>query len=262
MKFNEIQIGDELQVRVEKLSGYKASLRSGQIEGFIHKNEAAWTRVVDISDVMQVDDIITVRVKKKIEQENIQLLEFTLKREEENPILKNREKYKEGNIIEVKVGHIVDYGVGVETEGVSGLIHVSEISWDTNSHPSKYCKVGDTIKVKIIDVDEERGSLSLSMKDLLENPWEKIKEKYKIGDIAEVEVKDLCKASAMGSLLLNVPSGEIFAKADLDGKVEVNLLIPNLLNNEKEGLIGKRVKGKILYLNTQNQHMKLSYIEK
>lgn len=261
MKFKDIQVGDEIQVIVTKLFGYKASLESDDIEGFIHKNEVSWRRIKDISDVIQLGEKITARVIKKIEKENVELLEFTLKKEKENPILKNQEKYRVGNIIEVKVKHIIDYGIEVETEGVSGLILVSEISWDTNIHPSKFCKVEDIIKAKIIDVDIHKGTLSLSMKDLLENPWDKINNKYKIGDLTEVVVKDLCRSTGMGSVLLDIPSDEIFGKAILDGEVEVFLTIPNFSDNKKKELRKKRVKAKIIYLNIEKQFMKLSFIE-
>ncbi|WP_372714166.1 S1 RNA-binding domain-containing protein [Ilyobacter sp.] len=261
MKFEKIQIGDELQVRVEKLIGYKASLRSGDVEGFIHKDEVAWTRVSDISDVLQEGELITAKVIRKIEKKDIELLEFTLKKEEENPILKYQDKYKKGNIIEGEVVNIVDYGVTVETEDVIGFVQVSEISWDSNRHPSVYCNIGDKIKAKIIGVNEERGTLRLSMKEVLENPWEKIKEKYKIGDIVEVVVKGLYTANAMGSVILNISSGEVFAKAHLDGEVEVILIISNFSNSEKEELVGKRVKSEITCLDAEKQYVRLNFIE-
>ncbi|WP_319200555.1 S1 RNA-binding domain-containing protein [uncultured Ilyobacter sp.] len=261
MKFEKIQIGDELQVRVEKLLGYKASLRSGDVEGFIHKDETDWTRVADISDVVQEGELITAKVIRKIEKENIELLEFTLKKEEENPILKYQDKYKMGNIIEGEVVNIVDYGVTVETEDVGGFVQVSEMSWDSNRHPSVYCNIGDKIKAKIIGINEERGTLSLSMKEVLENPWEKIKEKYKVGDITEVVVEGLYTANAMGSVILNISSGEVFAKADLDGEVEVFLTISNFSNSEREELVGKRVKAEITFLDAEKQYVRLNLIE-
>jgi len=92
MKFKDIQIEDEIQVVVKKLFGYKASLKNDDIEGFIHKNEASWRRIADISDVIQLVEKITEKVIKKIEKENIELLEFTLKKVKAKIIYLNIEK--------------------------------------------------------------------------------------------------------------------------------------------------------------------------
>lgn len=96
------------------------------------------------------------------------------------------EKLKIGDEVEGTVTGVVDFGAFVNVHGIEGLVHISEISWERVNNPSDYVKVGDTIKAKIIAIDKDR--LSLSMKQLTEDPWLKEVEQFKKGDIVEGSV--------------------------------------------------------------------------
>ncbi len=93
------------------------------------------------------------------------------------------EKLTVGDKVTGVVTGVVDYGVFVNVEGIEGLIHISEISWERVANPGDYVKVGDSIEAKIIAIDKDR--LSLSMKQLLEDPWLREVEKFKKGDKVE-----------------------------------------------------------------------------
>ena len=90
---------------------------------------------------------------------------------------------KIGDTVEGVVTGVVDFGVFVNVEGIEGLVHISEISWERVNNPKDYVKVGDTIKAKIISIDKDR--LSLSMKQLTEDPWMSQAEKIKKGSKVE-----------------------------------------------------------------------------
>jgi small subunit ribosomal protein S1 len=87
---------------------------------------------------------------------------------------------KVGDTVEGKVTGVVDFGIFMNVDGIEGLVHISEIAWDRVDNPGKYVKVGETIKAKIISID--RDKLSLSMKQLMPDPWLEESAKYKVGD--------------------------------------------------------------------------------
>jgi small subunit ribosomal protein S1 len=122
-------------------------------------------------------------VKVNIPTENVVVSHKVLVEEEisgqRNAILESLEK---GQILEGTVKAITDFGVFVDLGGVDGLIHITDLSWGRINHPNEVVKLDETIKVVVTDFDEEKKRISLSLKKLLPHPWEKIEEKYKIGD--------------------------------------------------------------------------------
>ncbi len=122
-------------------------------------------------------------VKVNIPTENVVVSHKVLVEEEisdqRNAILESLEK---GQILEGTVKAITDFGVFVDLGGVDGLIHITDLSWGRINHPNEVVRLDETIKVVVTDFDEEKKRISLSLKKLLPHPWEKIEEKYKIGD--------------------------------------------------------------------------------
>ena len=122
-------------------------------------------------------------VKVNIPTENVVVSHKVLVEEEisdqRNAILESLEK---GQILEGTVKAITDFGVFVDLGGVDGLIHITDLSWGRINHPNEIVRLDETIKVVVTDFDEEKKRISLSLKKLLPHPWEKIEEKYKIGD--------------------------------------------------------------------------------
>ncbi len=122
-------------------------------------------------------------VKVNIPTENVVVSHKVLVEEEisdqRDAILNSLEK---GQILEGTVKAITDFGVFIDLGGVDGLIHITDLSWGRINHPNEVVKLDETIKVVVTDFDEEKKRISLSLKKLLPHPWEKIEEKYKIGD--------------------------------------------------------------------------------
>ena len=122
-------------------------------------------------------------VKVNIPTENVVVSHKVLIEEEiadqRKAILESLER---GQILEGVVKAITDFGVFVDLGGVDGLIHITDLSWGRINHPSEIVKLDETLKVVVTDFDEAKKRISLSLKKLLPHPWEKIEEKYKIGD--------------------------------------------------------------------------------
>lgn len=96
---------------------------------------------------------------------------------------KRLEELKEGDVVKGVITGVVDFGAFVNVNGIEGLIHISEISWDRVENPADYVKPGDQVEAKIIAIDRDR--LSLSLKQMQEDPWAKEVEKYKVGDVVD-----------------------------------------------------------------------------
>ena len=142
--------------------------------------------------------------------------------------------------IEGIVTGIMPFGVFVDLEGVEGLVHISEIAWEKVSHPSHYFKVGETIKVLVLGVDEDTKKLALSVKRLTPNPWETVEEKYPVG------------AKIKGKVNKIVPFGAfVTIEKGLDGLIHVSETVRPLKEGEEVEAIVTQVDG-------ENQKLALS----
>ncbi len=156
------------------------------------------------------------------------------------------EKLKVGDKVNGVVTGVVDYGVFVNVEGIEGLVHISEISWERVSDPSNYVKIGDTIEAKIIAIDKDR--LSLSMKQLTEDPWLKEVAKFKKGTKVE------------GTITRITPFG---AFVQISPAVEALIHVSELGSNseadpEKVFKLNERKAFKILEVDKDNRKIALS----
>lgn len=132
-----------------------------------------------------LNDLLGKTIKLKIIDLDIQEKKLIVseKAAEEKKLKKALEKYKVGDIIEGKVTGIVGFGVFVKFDDLEGLIHISEIDWQIIDNPGDFFKVNDKIKAKIVEIEEDR--VSLSTKALKKNPWEKVRDKYETGQIVK-----------------------------------------------------------------------------
>jgi small subunit ribosomal protein S1 len=153
-----------------------------------------------------------------------------------------------GEVIKSRVVNVVDFGVFVDLEGVDGLVHKSEIDWERIPHPSALFQVGDEIEVKVVDVDKEKGRVSLSRKALLPNPWLKNVEGYQVGDLVE-------------GVVVNVLDFGAFVELDdkLDGLVHVSEI--GYANPEDPQAVVKKgdpVLVKVLSIDPERERISLS----
>jgi len=110
-----------------------------------------------------------------------------------------------GMIVEGKISNIVDFGAFVDLEGIDGLIHISELSWSHVNHPSEVLSIGETVRVKVLDIDRGRQRISLGLKQTQEDPWQKVVNEYRVGAVLEGKVT---KVVAFGAFVEIVPGVE------------------------------------------------------
>ncbi len=110
-----------------------------------------------------------------------------------------------GMVVEGKISNIVDFGAFVDLEGIDGLIHISELSWSHVNHPSEVLSIGETVRVKVLDIDRDRQRISLGLKQTQEDPWQTVLNEYKSNDILEGKVT---KVVAFGAFVEIVPGVE------------------------------------------------------
>ncbi|HOK06788.1 MAG TPA: 30S ribosomal protein S1 [Syntrophales bacterium] len=176
---------------VKNITDYGVFVDLGGIDGLLHVTDISWGRVGRPADLFNRGDKIQVKVLSfDPEKERVAL---GIKQLTPNPWDNIGQKYPVGAIVNGKVVNLTDYGVFVELEpGVEGLVHVSEMFWTREiRHPSKVLKVGQEVKVMVLEVNTEAKRISLGLKQTMPNPWETIKEKYPEGTIVKGVVRNI-----------------------------------------------------------------------
>lgn len=160
------------------------------------------------------------------------------------------QKMKIGDTVKGVVTGVVDYGAFVNVEGIEGLVHISEISWERVNNPADYVKVGQTIEAKIISIDKER--LSLSMKQLTEDPWLKEVDQFKKGDKVEGTVT---RITPFGAFVQISPAVEALVHISELGEGDN-------ADPEKVFKLNERKEFKVLDIDKENRKISLSLISK
>lgn len=183
--------GTALKGIVKNLTDYGAFIDLGGIDGLLHITDMAWRRVNHPSEVIQVGDEIEVKVLKFDKEKN--RVSLGMKQLQEDPWSDMVARYPIGAQINGKVANITDYGAFIEIEdGIEGLVHTSELDWtNRNIHPSKVVHLGQEVNVKILDVDQERRRISLSIKQCTTNPWEAFSATHTKGDKISGSIKSI-----------------------------------------------------------------------
>jgi small subunit ribosomal protein S1 len=138
--------------------------------------------------LLELNKLINTTLKLKIIDLDLREKKLIVseKAAEEKKLKKALEKYKLGDTVEGEITGIVDFGVFVKFDELEGLIHISEIDWQIIDNPADFFKVGDKVKAEIVEIEGDK--ISLSTKALKENPWEKVRDKYKTSQIVKGEV--------------------------------------------------------------------------
>lgn len=186
-----IHEGKVMEGVVKNITEYGVFVDLGGVDGLLHITDISWGRVKHPSEMFSVGDNITVKILSfDIEKERVSL---GMKQLSEDPWSIASKKYPVGAKVSGKVVSLTDYGVFVELEeGIEGLVHVSEMSWTRKiRHPSKVISVGEVIEAIVLDIKPDSRRISLGMKQVAQNPWEVISEKYPIGTIIEGKIKNI-----------------------------------------------------------------------
>ena len=153
-----------------------------------------------------------------------------------------------GDVVTGKVARITSFGAFIDLGGVDGLVHLTELSHERNVSPKSVVTVGEEIEVKILDLNEEEGRVSLSLKATTPGPWDGVEQKLAAGDVIEGKVKRLTDFGAFVEVLPGI-----------DGLVHVSQISHKRIENPKEALkVGQEVKVKVLEVNADAERVSLS----
>ena len=153
-----------------------------------------------------------------------------------------------GDIVEGKVMRFTDYGAFVDIGGVDGLLHISEISWGKLKHPKEVLNIGDIINVKILALNEEKGKISLGLKQTQPEPWSLVGSKYEVGQVIEGKVVQIKDYGAFVEL-----------EAGLDGLVHISEIANRRVENVSDELeLGKIITAKIMEIDVDRKRISLS----
>ncbi len=155
------------------------------------------------------------------------------------------------DIVEGTVMRFTDYGAFIDLGGIDGLLHISEISWGKLKHPQEVLQIGDTVKVKILSMNEEKGKISLGLKQTVPEPWSVIDETYQVGQVVSGKVVQIKEYGAFIEL-----------EPGLDGLVHISEVAHKRVTNIADELsIGQEVDAKILEIDKERKRISLSIKE-
>jgi len=179
--FSTVQIGDVVEGVVKSFTSFGAFIDLGGFDGLLHINDMSWGHVTRPKDFVKKGQVVQLRLIN-IDPET-QKINLSLKHMQEDPWTTFEQKYNVGDTIKAPVTKITTFGAFIEIEpGIEGLAHISELSWTKRiNNPKEVLDVGDVVEAKILGYDLDKKRVSLGLKQLEENPWDTISERYPIG---------------------------------------------------------------------------------
>jgi len=242
--------GQRVKGKITNLVPYGAfvELEEG-VEGLIHVSELSWTkRIMRPSDILTIGQEVEAVVLGVNKEE--QKISLGLRQLEPNPWDEIEKKFTIGSRVKGKIRNMTAYGAFVELdEGIDGMIHVSDLSWTRKiNHPSEMFKKGDEVEAEVIDIDKTNQRISLGIKQLTEDPWKNIDQKYKIGDLVKGQVTKLASFGAFVQL-----------QDDIDGLVHISQLSEEHVAKVKDVLkVGQEVEARVIKVDKVERRIGLS----
>ncbi len=246
---NQIEEDIIVEGQIKNLTDYGAFVDLGGIDGLLHVTDMSWGRLQNPAEAFKVGDTVQVKVlrfdrgRERVSLGYKQLLP--------DPWETIEERFPPGTRMTGKIASVTDYGAFVELEpGVEGLVHVSEMSWSKRvKHPSKLVNPGDTVEVEVLGVDPKARRISLGMKQVQENPWQTLGDRYQVGARVQGRVRNLTDFGAF----IEIEDG-------IDGLVHVSdISWSRRIKHPGEVLKkGQQVEAIITGIDPENRRMSLS----
>jgi small subunit ribosomal protein S1 len=210
--------------------------------------------LVDIRRVHNLDEFLGQTLECKVIELNRSRNNVVLSRravlEEERKEVREQilGRLQPGQVVEGKISNIVDFGAFVDLDGIDGLIHISELSWSHVNHPSEVVSIGDTVRIKVLDIDRDRQRISLGLKQTQEDPWQRVISTHRSGDVLEGTVT---KVVAFGAFVEILPG--------VEGLVHISELADHHVESPSEVVEpSSKLNVKILEIDEERRRLSLS----
>jgi small subunit ribosomal protein S1 len=210
--------------------------------------------LVDIRRVPNLDEYLGTQIETKVIELNRSRNNVVLSRravlEEERKEVRQQilDRLQPGLVVEGQISNIVDFGAFVDLDGIDGLIHISELSWSHVNHPSEILNIGDTVQVKVLDIDRDRQRISLGLKQTQEDPWQRIMDTYNVNDELAGKVTKVVTFGAFVEVLDGV-----------EGLVHISELAGHHVESPREIVHpGDEIRVKILEIDSERRRLSLS----
>jgi len=210
--------------------------------------------LVDIRRVHNLDEFLGQTLECKVIELNRSRNNVVLSRravlEEERKEVREQilGRLESGQVVEGKISNIVDFGAFVDLDGIDGLIHISELSWSHVNHPSEVVSIGDSVRIKVLDIDRDRQRISLGLKQTQEDPWQRVISTHRSGDVLEGTVT---KVVAFGAFVEILPG--------VEGLVHISELADHHVESPSEVVEpNSKLNVKILEIDEERRRLSLS----
>ncbi|MFN8186272.1 MAG: 30S ribosomal protein S1 [Gaiellales bacterium] len=210
--------------------------------------------LIDIRRVQNLDEFLGGQLRCKVIELNRSRNNVVLSRravlEDERKEMRQAilDRLSPGDVVEGTISNIVDFGAFVDLEGIDGLIHISELSWSHVNHPSEVLEIGQTVSVKVLDIDRDRQRISLGLKQTQSDPWTQVIEAYQEGDVVQGRVTKVVTFGAFVEILPGV-----------EGLVHISELAQHHVENPREIVSqGDVVRVKIIEMDADRRRLSLS----
>jgi small subunit ribosomal protein S1 len=192
----EIEPGQIRKGVVKNITAFGAFIDLGGLDGLLHVTDMSWGRITDPTEVVHPEqelEVLVLKVDK--EKEKVAL---SLKHKTPSPWANVADKYPVGSRHTGEVVNVMNYGAFVKLEaGVEGLVHISEMSWTKRiNHPSELVSTGDQVEVQVLNINKDKQEISLGMKQVQPNPWDKVVERYPKDTVVTGVVRNLTNYGA------------------------------------------------------------------
>jgi small subunit ribosomal protein S1 len=245
--FSKLEVGSVIDGRVKNITDFGVFVDLGGIDGLLHITDLSWGRVNHPSEIINMDDTLTVKIidfdqdKKRVS--------LGLKQLTPHPWENIQSQYPEGSSVSGKVVSMTNYGAFIEIKpGIEGLIHVSEMSWTKHiKNPSELYSLGDTIDAKVLTIDVDERKISLGAKQLQPDPWDEIEEKYIPGNLVKGKVINLTQFGAFIEL-----------EEGIDGLIHVSDLSWTKIVRHPKEILGKDEEVEVRILEVSRESRRIS----
>ncbi len=243
----DLKVGDTVKGKVVAVADYGAFVEvEPGVEGLVHVSEMSWSpRLHSAQEFLKMGDeveAVILTLDREARKMSLGIKQLTA-----NPWESIREKYPVGSQHKATVRNITNFGVFAELEdGVEGLIHISDLSWNKIKHPAEMVQTGDVIDVVILDFDENSHKLSLGHKQLTPNPWDELEAKYPVG----TEVEATVTAAGDKNTTLTFADG-----------TEVTAFNREMVKEDgKQALVGETLPVKVVDLRRSTRTIRVSHV--